>query len=483
MSTDRISPLLTDFYQLTMAYGYWKAGRADQRVAFHLFFRSAPFGGGYTVAAGMEPAIRYLEGLRFEADELDYLAALQGGGGPVFAPEFIRHLEELRFTCDVEMVPEGTIVYPHEPLVRVTGPVLQAQLVETTLLTLINFQSLIATKACRMVEAAQGDPVVEFGLRRAQGPDGGLSASRAAYIGGCEGTSNVLAGRSYGIPLRGTHAHSWVMLFGDEVEAFLAYADALPHNVVFLVDTYDTLGGVRNAIRVADRLRERGHRLAGIRLDSGDLAWLSQQARALLDEAGLKDTAIVGTNDLDEHLIDDLKVRQDAAISVWGVGTRLATAYDQPALGGVYKLTAVEGDRGWEDRIKLSNHAAKTTTPGLLQVRRFTRDGLFEGDMIYDERRGVATRTIVDPADATRRKEFGIGDEWEDLLGPVFRSGRRVRQLPPLAEIRARVRRQLAALHPTRKRLLNPHTYPAGLEQTLHEHKTRLILEGQSAGG
>jgi nicotinate phosphoribosyltransferase len=483
MSGGTISPLLTDLYQLTMAYGYWKTGRSEQRAAFHLFFRSAPFDGGYTVAAGMEPAIRFIEEFRFRPDDLAFLTTLSGmDGTPLWEPEFLDYLASLRLTCDVEMVREGTLVFPQEPLVRVTGPVLQAQLLETTLLNLINFQTLVATKACRTVQAADGDAVVEFGLRRAQGPDGGLSASRAAYIGGCEGTSNVLAGQRYGIPLRGTHAHSWVLLFGDELEAFLAYAEAMPNNVVLLVDTFDTLEGVRNAITVGLRLREAGQRLGGIRLDSGDLAWLSQQARALLDAAGLEDTGIVATSELDEYLIEDLKTLQKAEIDSWGVGTRLVTAYDTPALGGVYKLTAVQNERGeWEDRIKLSNQAAKTTTPGILQVRRFTRDGLFEADMIYDARAGVRTRTIVDPLDPTRRKEIEDDCPGEDLLVPAFREGRLVYDPPALTTVRERVRQQIEALDPTRRRLVNPHSYPAGLELSLHEHKTALILEERGA--
>src|SRR3954470_14085901 len=299
--------LLTDLYQLTMACGYWKAGHSEREAVFHLTYRRPPFGGGYAIAAGIAPALEYLKRFHFTADDLAYLATLRDSEDkPLFPPAFLTYLGDLKFTCSVDAIPEGSLVFPHEPIVRVRGPILQAQLVETPLLTLVNFQSLIATKASRIVQAARGQNVLEFGLRRAQGIDGGIGASRAAYIGGVSATSNVLAGKLLGIPVRGTHAHSWVMFHGDEISAFRAYADALPGNCTFLVDTYDTLDGVRNAITVGTELRARGHELAGIRLDSGDLAHLSIEARRLLDAAGFGKAAIVASNDLDEHLIGSL---------------------------------------------------------------------------------------------------------------------------------------------------------------------------------
>src|SRR5262245_19026301 len=314
--------LLTDLYQLTMAAGYWKSGVSEREAVFHLTFRRPPFGGGYAIAAGIAPAVAYLRRFRFTADDVAYLATLRDGEDKLlFEPAFLDYLRELRFTCTVDAMPEGALVFAHEPILRVRGPILQAQLVETPLLTLINFQTLTATKASRIVQAARGGPVLEFGLRRAQGIDGGIGASRAAYIGGCVATSNVLAGKLLGIPVRGTHAHSWVMFHGDELAAFRAYAKALPGNCTFLVDTYDTLDGVRNAITVAHELRADGHELAGVRLDSGDLAHLSQQARALLDEAGFPKARIVASNDLDEHLIGSI-MEQGARIDVWGVGTK-----------------------------------------------------------------------------------------------------------------------------------------------------------------
>lgn len=469
--------LLTDLYQLTMAYGYWKADKVAEEAVFHLFFRENPFEGGYAIAAGLEQAIDYLDGLRFTGPDLDDLREIRGGNGErLFPDEFIAYLAGLELTCDIDAVPEGTVVFPHEPLLRVRGPILQAQLLETTLLNLINFQTLIATKAARVVLAAAGNPVLDFGLRRAQGVDGGISASRAAYIGGCAGTSNVLAGAMYGIPMKGTHAHSWVMAFDSELESFEKYAEVMPGNSLLLVDTYDTLDGVANAIVVARRLRAAGHELMGIRLDSGDLAWLSIEARKMLDEAGLENVKIAASNDLDEHIITSL-LQQGARIDIWGVGTRLITAFDQPALGGVYKLTAIrQPGAAWEHKIKLSEQAIKISNPGILQVRRFFDDGEAVGDMICSEDIEDPSRTIVDPLDLTRRKRFDASARTEDLLVPIFRNGRRVYDPPSLDAIRARRERELARFHPGIKRLVHPHRYPVGLEEKLFDRKTRLVL-------
>ena len=338
--------LLTDLYQITMAQGYWKLGRAEREAAFHLFFRKSPFQGGYTVVAGLEYIVEYLRQFRFQQDDIDYLAGLQGNDQrPLFQRDFLDYLGNLELCVDVDAIPEGTVVFPHEPLVRIKGPILQCQILETALLNIVNYQTLIATKAARICTATGGQPVLEFGLRRAQGIDGSLAASRAAYLGGCTATSNVLAGKLFGIPVRGTHAHSWVMSFDEELSSFEGYAQVMPNNCVFLVDTYDTLDGVRNAIRVGKQLRENGHEMVGVRLDSGDLAYLSIEARKLLDEAGFNNAAIVASNDLDEHIIASLK-DQGATIAVWGVGTKLVTAYDQPALGGVYKLGAMQSGNG-----------------------------------------------------------------------------------------------------------------------------------------
>ena len=470
--------LLTDLYQLTMAYGYWKRGIGDREAVFHLFFRRNPFGGGFTVSAGLDQALDFLAAFRFVDEDLEYLGSLVGNDGdPLFEPEFVAHLGRMALSCDVDAVPEGTTVFPHAPMLRVRGPLSQAQLLETPLLNLMNFQTLIATKAARVCHAARGKPVIEFGLRRAQGIDGSVSASRAAYVGGCAATSNLLAGKLHGIPVKGTHAHSWVMVFDDEIEAFSAYADAMPNNCVFLVDTFDTLEGVRHAVQVGRRLRERGHEMAGVRLDSGDLAWLSVQARKILDEAGFPNATIVASNDLDERLIQSLG-HQGAQIGVWGVGTKLVTAYDQAALGGVYKLAAIRRDDGsWEHKIKLSEQAIKISTPGILNVRRFFENGAFAGDMVFDELDPCRTPcVIVDPTDATRRKKFPADTPSEDLLVPVLRAGRDVYERPTLDAIRARVQAQLDGLHAGIKRFDNPHSYPVGLEASLFERKRQLVF-------
>ncbi|MDO9556098.1 MAG: nicotinate phosphoribosyltransferase [Coriobacteriia bacterium] len=474
--------LLTDLYQLTMAYGYHKAGIADTEACFHLSFRNDPFEGGFSIACGLAPVIEYLDGLRFTDEDCAYLARQKGNDGtPLFGDEFIGWLRDLHFELDITAIPEGTVVFPGEPLLRVIGPIAQCQLVETPLLNIVNFSTLIATKAARVCLAAEGDPVVEFGLRRAQGPDGGLSASRAAYIGGCAGTSNTLAAMRFGIPAVGTHAHSWVMAFDSEPEAFSAYVAALPNNVTLLVDTYDTLEGVRNAVAAGRLLRERGQRLAGIRIDSGDLAWLSKRAREILDDGGFRDTKIIASNELDEYLIESLK-EQGAPIDLWGVGTRLVTAEGQPALGGVYKLSAIRKPGGdWQPRIKVSEQTAKITTPGLQAVRRFSRDGVFVGDMIYSEldQPCGAECLMVDPGDSTRRKGFSAEDDPEELLVPVFQSGRLVYTPPSLPASRLRACEQLSCLDASHKRFLNPHRYAVGIERRLHELRTDLIMEAR----
>lgn len=478
--------LLTDLYQLTMAYGYWKAGMTDRRATFHAYFRSNPFQGGFTIAAGLGPFVQYVQSYRFSESDLEYLGTLTGyDGTPLFDRGFLDYLRGLKLKCTIDAVPEGTAIFPYEPLVRVSGGLLECQLLETPLLNVINYSSLAATKAARIVQAARGEPVLEFGLRRAQGPDGAMTAARAAYIGGCAATSNVLAGKIFGIPVKGTHAHSWVMCFESELEAFETYAEAMPNNCVFLVDTYDTLEGVRNAIQVGEKLRARGKKLIGIRLDSGDLAYLSIEARKLLDDAGFEETQIIASNDLDEHIIYSLK-DQEAAVNVWGVGTKLVTAFDQPALGGVYKLGAIQGESGeWLHKIKLSEQKAKTSIPGILQVRRFhaKNSGQLLGDMIFDELTGEEgfrdDRTIIDPLDPTRRKIVPEDATSEDLLVPVFREGELVYTAPPLGEIRARALRQVEALHPGIKRNINPHAYPVGLEKHLDELRNRLILEAR----
>lgn len=464
--------LLTDLYQLTMAYSYWSTECRDREAVFHLFFRNAPYGGRVAVAAGLETAVEFIEQLHYRRDDLDYLATLTGAdGSPLFSGEFLDHLSNLRFTCDIDAVPEGSAVFASEPLVRVSGPIIQCQLLETTLLNLINFQTLIATKSARVRQAAGDDAVLEFGLRRAQGVDGGVSASRAAYVGGADATSNVLAGKLFGIPVRGTHAHSWVMAFDSEIEAFEVYARAMPHNAIFLVDTYDTLQGVRRAIDAGRQLRSRGFDLGGIRLDSGDLGQLARAARELLDDAGFQSTRIVGSGDLDEFRIAAYK-RDQAPITVWGVGTKLVTGDRESSLNGVYKLAAVrEPGQPWQYRMKLSATPQKMTTPGILQVRRHWRDGVPVADEIYDQGTvGAEHRQFKLNGDRTPATPLPAADRFEDLLVPVFRAGERVCDLPALDDVRARALEQF--------RLFSAHdvaNYPVGLEACLGRARDTLM--------
>lgn len=474
--------LLTDLYELTMAYGYWKLGVMNKEAVFSLFYRHNPFHSGFCVACGLHEVIEFIQQFHYDESDLAYLATLKGNDGrPLFTKEFLDYLGELRLTCDIDAVPEGTLVFPLEPLVRVQGPFLQCQLLETALLTITNFSTLIATKAARVCLAAEGEPVAEFGLRRAQGIDGGITASRASYVGGCTSTSNVMAGKLYGIPVSGTHAHSWVMSFDSEVEAFAAYADVLPNNCVFLVDTYNTLEGVRHAVQIGKRMRAQGHEMIGIRLDSGDLAYLSIEARKILDAGGFTKAKIVGSNQLDEYLIESLK-EQGAQINVWGVGTKLATAYDHPALGGVYKLAAIrEPGEAWQHKIKLSEQVIKINIPGAVQVRRFYRDdGMLMADMLYDELLGAGhDHLIIDPADETRRKPIPPDAPYTDVLAPVFRGGELVYHEPSLSDSRAHTLQQLSLLHPTIKRQVNPHEYPVGLERQLFDLRLQLILKAR----
>lgn len=469
--------LLTDLYQLLMAYAYFKAGIAEKQAVFHLFFRKKPFNGGFTVAAGLEAACEFIESFHYDESDLGYLFSLTDfEGKPYFDRPFLEWLKNMKLEVDLDAVPEGTVVFPYEPLIRVTGPLAQAQLLESPLLNLINFPTLIATKAARLRVAAENDAILEFGLRRAQGIDGALTASRSAYIGGCDSTSNLLAGKIYGIPVRGTHAHSWVMVFDEELEAFKTYAEALPGNALFLVDTYDTLQGVEKAIEVGKWLKKKGKSFLGIRLDSGDLAYLSIQARKMLDEEGFPEAKILASNELDETIIAELK-RQGAQITVWGVGTNLVTSANQPALDGVYKLSAIqEADNTWRDTLKLSEQMVKVSNPGVLQIRRFMKGAEYQADMIWDihtpfDGGGV----IVDPFDPTREKRIDVNMNFIDLLQPIFRQGKRIYPFPSLDDIRNRTRSELSRFHVGVKRFLNPHQYIVGLEKNLLERKTTLI--------
>lgn len=470
--------LLTDFYEITMAYAYWKSGfEKDCEAVFHMFYRTNPFNGGFVIACGLGTLVDFLENFSFDSSDIDYLKTIRGtDGGPLFDGKFLDFLSEMRLRCDIDAVPEGTVVFPFEPLVRVRGPIIDCQILETVILNIINFQSLVATKAARVCLAARRDPVLEFGLRRAQGVDGALSASRAAYIGGCDRTSNVLAGKMYGIPVAGTHAHSWVMAFDEELESFKAYARALPDACVFLVDTYDTLQGVRKAVEAGQWLRSQGKDMAGIRLDSGDLAYLSVEARKILDQGGFPDAKIFASNELDETIIASLK-DQGARIAVWGVGTKLVTGYDQAALDGVYKISAIRhGGKPWRYAAKVSEQKTKISNPGIQQVRRFHNERENIADMIYDaERPPSGDAVMIDPMDITRKKKLPEGTSYRDLLVPVFKKGKLVYQSPEIHEIRREAMRDLDRFHSGIKRFVYPHQYPVGLEKSFYELKMGLI--------
>lgn len=469
--------LLTDHYQLTMGYGYWKNNMADRRAEFHMFFRKNPFQGGFVVFAGLGTLAEFMREFRFSQGDLDYLSTLKNPAGhTLFEEDFLRYLQDMEFSCDVLAAPEGTLVFPNEPLVCVQGPILQVQILETLLLNTLNFQSLIATKAARVCIAAKGDPVVDFGLRRAQGL-ACMATSRATYIGGCTGTSNVLAGKLMGVPVAGTHAHSWVMSFPSEPQAFAAFANTMPDNCVFLVDTYSTINGLQHAISAAQKLREQGHQFIGIRLDSGDLAYFSKLARLMLDQAGFTDARIMASNELDEYVITSLKT-QGAQINSWGVGTKLATAYDDPALSGVYKLSAIQGEQGgWEYKMKLSEQKTKMSIPGLLQVYRYQdSDGKIAADAIaLRDESASKIKQIIDPNDNLHRKRLQRLNQSEPLLKPLFEQGQQVTKTPALSTIRERVQQQLSLLDDSHKRFEYPHIYPVGLSPQLNQLRDEMI--------
>lgn len=466
--------MMTDLYQLTMMYGYFKHGMAKNVAVFDLFFRNTSENSSYAVMAGTASVIDYINGLRFTEEDISYLRSLN-----LFDEAFLKELEKLRFTGELYAMEEGTLVFPYEPLIRVKAPIMEAQLIETTLLNLVNHQTLIATKASRVVYAAQGDAVLEFGLRRAQGPDAGTLGARAAIVGGCDSTSNVLAGQLYGIAVKGTHAHSWVMSFPDELSAFRAYADTFPDTCLLLVDTYDTLGsGVPNAIKVFDELKAKGHKPMGIRLDSGDLAYLSKEARKLLDDAGHDDAKIFASSDLDETVIHDLK-SQGACIDVWGVGTRLITSYGNPALGGVYKLAAEIVDGVSVPKIKLSDNAAKVTYPGYKKVLRLysNTSGMAIADLIVLEEETFDTSMplkLYHPEQTYKSmtiRNFSV----RELLVPMFVEGKQVYTAPDVLAAREYNKRELKTFWEETKRLLNPHVYKVDISDKLYDLRKRLI--------
>jgi nicotinate phosphoribosyltransferase len=470
--------LLTDLYQLTMAAGYLNHGKWAEPATFELYYRHNPFRGGYAIAAGLESAIQAVMSVRFGPEDIAFLRSLCApSGGPVFAEEFLEFLPGFRFGGTVRAVPEGTVMFPNEPLVQVSGRLIECQMVETILLCHINYQTLVATKAARLWEASNHGIVIEFGLRRAQGPDGALSACRASFIGGAEGTSNVLGAASFDVPVRGTHAHSWVQAFPSELDAFRSYARVFPNDCVLLVDTYDVLrSGLPNAITVGKELEQRGHRLSGIRIDSGDLAFLSRGAREMLNQAGLSYVKIIASNELDEYLIADI-LAQGGKIDIWGVGTNLVTAAGEggAALGGVYKLVEHNG----LPKIKLSSNPEKMTSPGAKKIIRFYDDReMMEADALAQQKEDVSQNEvlIVDPINPLRRKKISSHRRCE-LLRDVVAGGDIVYEFPSLEAVRTRRREQLLHLHESYRRLRNAHEYKVGLTHSLWQQKEQMLAK------
>lgn len=471
--------LLTDLYELTMMQGYFKNKDQNETVIFDAFYRTNPADGGYAVAAGLEQVIQYIKELHFSDEDINYLSSLG-----IFGQDFLAYLKDFKFTGDIYAIPEGTVIFPREPIIKVIAPIMQAQLVETAILNIINHQSLIATKAARVCYAARGDGIMEFGLRRAQGPDAGTYGARAAIIGGCIGTSNVLCGQLFDVPVKGTHAHSWIMSFSDEYTAFKTYADMYPSACILLVDTYDTLkSGVPNAIRVFKEMRRAGTPLTfyGIRLDSGDLAYLSKKARTMLDEAGFPDAVISASNDLDEFLIDSLKV-QGAAITSWGVGTNLITSKDCPAFGGVYKLAAVMGKDGrFIPKIKLSENTEKVTNPGNKTIYRIyeKESGKIKADLIclvdetFDENEPLL---LFDPLEPWKKTKLSGGSyTMREIMLPIFINGECCYESPSVMEIRDYCQKELNTLWDETRRLVNPHKVYVDLSKKLYDIKIELL--------
>jgi len=468
--------MLCDFYELTMGNGYFKAGYKDRITHFDLFFRNVPDDGGYAIAAGLEQVVDYIQNLHFEPEDIEYLR-----GRGIFDEDFLRYLKEFKFTGDIYAIPEGTPVFPREPILTVRAPAIQAQLLETFLLLTINHQSLIATKANRIVRAARGRAVMEFGSRRAQGSGGAIDGARAAYIGGCTGTACTISDQLYGVPAGGTMAHAWVQTFQSQYEAFKTYCEIYPDNAVLLVDTYNTLkSGIPDAIRAFnDVLKPRGITKCGIRLDSGDIAYLTKEARKLLDAAGWETCTISASNSLDEKLIRNLLL-QGAKIDAFGVGERLITARSEPVFGGVYKLVAVEDEGGnITPKIKISENVAKITTPHYKKLYRFfgndTGKAIADYLTIHDETVDDSRPLVIFDPDATWKKKEVYDFTAKELQVPVFRSGQLVYSLPSLPEIRRYCLEQVETLWDEVKRFDNPHKYYVDLSQKLWDVKHGLL--------
>lgn len=473
--------LLTDLYELTMMQAYFKNKNRNEVVIFDAFYRENPFKSGYAICCGIEQVVEYIKNLKFESDDIEYLKSLN-----IFDIDFIEYLKDFKFSGNIYAIPEGSVIFPREPVIKVIAPIMEAQLVETAILNIVNHQSLIATKASRVCYAAQGDGVMEFGLRRAQGPDAGIYGARAAVIGGCVSTSNVLAGKLFNIPVSGTHAHSWIMSFEDEYTAFKEYAKLYPDSCTLLVDTYDTLkSGVPNAIRVFREMKEEGTELKkyGIRLDSGDLAYLSKEARKMLDEAGFKDAVIAASNDLDENIIESLKLQQGAKITAWGVGTHLITAKDCPSFGGVYKLAAVMKNGKFIPKIKLSENTEKITNPGNKKIiriyekahKKIKADLICFEDEVFDENEDM---TIFDPKEPWKKTVLKSGTYTiRELMEPLFINGRCAAKSKPVMEIRDYCISELSTLWNEARRLVNPHNVYVDLSQKLYDVKMRMLKD------
>ena len=469
--------LMTDLYQLTMMQGYFKS-QNHQTVIFDVFYRSNPSGSAYSIMAGLEQVIEYIKALSFSPEDIQYLKSTG-----IFEDDFLEFLKKFKFSGNIYAIPEGSVIFPREPLIKVIAPIMEAQLIETAILNIINHQSLIATKASRVVYAAKGDGIMEFGLRRAQGPDAGIYGARAAMIGGCIGTSNVLAGKLFNIPIKGTHAHSWIMSFPDEYTAFKTYASLYPDACILLVDTYDTLkSGVPNAIRIFQEMKDKGIPLSsyGIRLDSGDLAYLSKKARKMLDNAGFTDAIISASSDLDEYLIDSLKT-QGAAITSWGVGTNLITSKDNPSFGGVYKIAAVESEGIFIPKIKLSENSEKITNPGNKTIYRVyeKESGKIKADLIALEDDMISEEEdllLFDPVETWKKTLLKAGNfTLRKMLVPVFLEGTCVYSSPEVMDIREYCFRELNTLWEESRRLINPHEIYVDLSDRLYKMKTALL--------
>ena len=472
--------LLTDLYELTMMQGYFREKDANETVIFDAFYRTNPDGNAFSICAGLEQVIDYVKNLHFDDADIEYLRGLG-----IFDEDFLEYLHNFKFSGNIYAIPEGTVVFPREPLVKVIAPIMEAQLVETAILNIINHQSLIATKTSRIVFAARGDGIMEFGLRRAQGADAGTYGARAAMIAGCIGTSNVLAGKLFDVPVKGTHAHSWIMSFPDELTAFRAYAKLYPSACILLADTYDTLGsGVPNAIRVFQEMRDASIPLTfyGIRLDSGDLAYISKKARKMLDDAGFPDAVISASNDLDEYLIDSLKI-QGAAITSWGVGTNLITSKDCPSFGGVYKLAAIMDRHTGKfiPKIKLSENTEKVTNPGNKTIQRIydKETGKIIADLIclvdeeFDEKNSLL---LFDPIETWKKTHLAPGTyTMRELLVPIFKNGECVYASPKVMDIREYCKKEQATLWDESRRLVNPHEIHVDLSNELWHMKAQLL--------